>query len=266
MTNDTDTKTLDKVYEPDKDPEAKSGTDQFSRVERKSRALKISIWIGIPTIAIVIILWVLHNWFGYWLVKIYTKYDFADRPCEWMRDNLPFWFIGKGLLKNEGVITCFPYYREDAADFLFDCLDNGRKSFRIKAWKGLETIIIWHPKHKIQKNKFIFHVVNAINNHNKTIQEKATQAFFHYNSILSSGPVVTPDGSFYKEDYSYIYRSLIKSIESEQDPNIKEDLEKIISFLPKGTKQGGYEWKEVKENVRVLVELLREYHKKNKKP
>ena len=45
MTEDKKTKTVNKVYDPEKDSEAKSGTDQFPRLERKGRKGK-KILIG----------------------------------------------------------------------------------------------------------------------------------------------------------------------------------------------------------------------------
>jgi len=101
MSDNTDTKTVGRPSDPEKDPEAKSGTDQFPRVERGSRAFKLSLWIGILAIAIIIILWVLHEWLGFWLISIHMKYDFADEQCEWTVDNLPLWLIGEGVLKAE---------------------------------------------------------------------------------------------------------------------------------------------------------------------
>jgi len=46
MTNDTDTKTVDHPYDPEKDPKANSGTDQYPRVKRKRKALKIALLTG----------------------------------------------------------------------------------------------------------------------------------------------------------------------------------------------------------------------------
>jgi hypothetical protein len=65
---------------------------------KKNNALRLSLWIGIPALALILILWVLHNWFGYWVCKIHQKWDFADSQCEWLIGNTPLWFTSKGVL------------------------------------------------------------------------------------------------------------------------------------------------------------------------
>jgi len=112
MTNDTDTKTVDRPYDSDKDPEAKSDTGQLPRVAvaRKSTALKISLWIGIPAVGIVIILWVLHEWLGCWLIMISSRCDspVVYKSCRFIGSNLPIWFVGKGVIK-EQITSSYPY-------------------------------------------------------------------------------------------------------------------------------------------------------------
>jgi len=134
MKEDKETKTVNKIYNPDKacpgldpgDPEAKSGSDQYPRVEKKSRALKISIWIGIPTIALIIIFWVLHEWSGFLLPAIYIKFDFADNQCEWIANNVPVFIIGKGLVKSGCTISLYWLKNrgEEGVPYLIEYLDD----------------------------------------------------------------------------------------------------------------------------------------------
>ena len=85
MEEDKKTKTLDKVYDPDKVPEAKeSGTDQFPKVERKRRpvfylftAVIILIFTAILTILFMVLLdkAPLLNW----IAKTYIQIGEIDK-------------------------------------------------------------------------------------------------------------------------------------------------------------------------------------------
>ncbi|MFC1582364.1 HEAT repeat domain-containing protein [Planctomycetota bacterium] len=78
-------------------------TEQTKPIEpeskQKNNALRLSLWIGVPAVFLILILWVLHNWFGYWVCTVYIKWDFADKQCVWVVKKAPYWLITKGLTK-----------------------------------------------------------------------------------------------------------------------------------------------------------------------
>lgn len=111
---------VDQPFDRDQAPESKSSTDQYPRGDesgdtgstvtghsslvtgektRKEKIFKLSMWIGIPTIALIILLWILHEWLGLWIVSIHHRWNFADSQCEWMMEHMPMWILIDGIYK-----------------------------------------------------------------------------------------------------------------------------------------------------------------------
>jgi len=255
MKEDKETKTVNKVYDPDE--HGRAGSERVEglkgeRVEKKTgkdKIFKISLWIGIPTIAIVIILWVVHNWFGYWLVKIELKYDFAYKPCEWMKDNLPFWIIGKGSLQASPQF--FPYQRKDAPEYLFGYLDHNDINIRTGAWGAL-SMAAWYYPQNIPKNTLFLHIVEGIHYKDTYTPRLAIRAFRLYNKSMVDSSADYPN------------KIVLDVIASENNPVVKEDYLRIMkNQQPIDPIRGN---KELEENLHLLIKVLREYHKKNEKP
>jgi len=267
--SDKETKTVNKVYNPDKacpgldpgDPEAKSGTDQFPRVEKESRVLKISLWIGIPIIAIVIILWVLHNWFGYWIGLTYKKYDFADTQCRWMVNKLPLWLIGKGILKyNQGTsilefglyemlldfnYILFPIWRKDASCFLLKHLDKYEYPLKYTAWNAFYSQYELYREYysKDDREKIYNNIARDIYDENRDISNVAIEFFWMYS----------------KKD-TFVYKYLKEAMGSENTPVIEQGIMRLVEFHEKKVKYGYKivkEHKEAKKNVQLFIEILK---------
>jgi len=155
--SDKETKTVDRLYEPDKacpgldpgDPEAKSGTDQFPRVEREDKALKISMWIGVPTVLFILIFWICYNYLGLWFIRG-SGVTLIGRPCSWLLMNLPLQMVGNGVL-HEGISWRVQHY------FFYERRREAIPYLAKKVMSSNETV----AQNAAQTLHNIAHVVNA---------------------------------------------------------------------------------------------------------
>ena len=171
MNNDTDTKTVDRSGacpgprsgDPDQDPEAKSGTDKTGdaggerveglkgeRVVEKTgqgKIFKLSMWIGIPAVALVILLWISHNWLGLWLFNICKKEGPFSKPSVWLIEKLPSFFILPGILKVDKFETVDLYINDYSVTYVDNLFYNtGNEKLKERA------LFLWFDRLDIDWN------------------------------------------------------------------------------------------------------------------
>jgi len=280
MDKDKETKTVDIPYDPEGDSEAKSGTDQFPRVERDNKALKISLWLGIPSTVLIIVLFVLHNWLGYWIIEIHSKWSSTENVCEWMIIKLPLWLTGKGILKSKKLYYHVPtkglkelcpstliyglHSQKNIYPFLLKYVEDSNIIIRQNAWAVLSSIIELTDNAVVNNEKFLYHIIIAIQDEDEDVRSFAIWTFYGYHHVTN---------------YLITNKYLKEALKSETSVKVKENMDKIISNNFQTNKESledilrnikkaedPEEKKAIKENVELFVELLREYHKKNKKP
>ncbi|MFC1479538.1 hypothetical protein ACFL6F_02975 [Planctomycetota bacterium] len=119
--------------------EAPAPEDTAPQAERKTnKAVKVSLWVGIPTIALILILWVLHNWFGYWIFCGLSRgHSTTIRIRVWCFENMPLWLIGKGLVRvgesNSGLSILHTSRYPESIKYILFALRNCEDSKKITA-------------------------------------------------------------------------------------------------------------------------------------
>jgi len=98
MKEDKETKTVNKIYEPEGDPEAKSGTDQFPRVAVKRQEIKKAIVIT----SIVIIVIVLSLMLTLVEINIGGYYNAPILKCGCGHKTILYFNKGKVVMYNMG--------------------------------------------------------------------------------------------------------------------------------------------------------------------
>ncbi|MFC1582635.1 hypothetical protein ACFL4W_03745 [Planctomycetota bacterium] len=68
--------------------------------KRERSKVKLALWIGVPIVFFLLILLILHNWFGYWVVSAYSNGNFMTLSGKLLVD-CPTFLIEKGALRHK---------------------------------------------------------------------------------------------------------------------------------------------------------------------
>jgi hypothetical protein len=199
----------------DKATETKKGTSCL-RNDRHRKITRISLWVSVLMILFAILLWILHNWLGYWLVIMHRKYEnHQNKPSSmWSAQNLPLWLVGKGLLRGHNSVMYFPINRKNAFPFLLKYINDDNAIIRIRVLYLLESMIALHYEN-IEKDKLIPKMLEALKDNDFGVRNYAVTIL---NKIEE--PSVIP--------------YLIEAWQKESNIGIKHSLENTIRYLKYG--------------------------------
>jgi len=231
----------------------------FQTEKKIHKAVNVSLWISIPSVMLILILWILHNWLGYWLVYCVHEYTIADKPSRWALSNLPLWLVGKGILRNRWSYP-FPIHKRNAPKYICQFLNHDQEVLKQRAWQWIDSISRHWPENIKNIKYFYFQITIAIYDSDPDIRFWAFSSLWHY--WIDN-----------EEDLNFALKNLKEVIALEKDIQVKDGLQRIIKHVSTISVNSLFLYQKKKanksihatgQNIQLFIEVLREYHAKKK--